>query len=296
LLGIVASLVVTAGASAAMHRDASDLATQMDSTMAPPVAPESSGYGGLLRYYGVEPGSEKARTVLKWVGRIRNDPVIARNLPDGADSVEEVFLDPAKRQILMSDSVARLDAADRLRYVQLITRLIDELVPVNCYGLSDMSAVMMRVRLQDMSNADVDQYLGLLYKVVARYASGAPIQMPTRDQSAAAEAQLSRGIVAELQRDPDSLDRYAYYASHPAAATPADTCWMTRVTMRAIIVMPDPERGFACFRQSGTATMRQRRKATVSRIRHSRPRPAHRWRHLDLHMRVGHEAGASYPV
>lgn len=123
LLGIVASLVVTAGASAAMHRDASDLATQMDSTMAPPVAPESSGYGGLLRHYGVEPGSEKARTVLKWVGRIRNDPVIARNLPDGADSVEEVFLDPAKRQVLMSDGVARLDAADRLRYVQLITNL-----------------------------------------------------------------------------------------------------------------------------------------------------------------------------
>lgn len=58
---------------------------------------------------------------------------------------------------------------------------------------------MMRVRLQDMSNADVDQYLGLLYKVVARYASGAPIQMPTRDQSAAAEAQLSRGIVANFK-------------------------------------------------------------------------------------------------
>ncbi|CAN7793191.1 hypothetical protein LJR267_009375 [Paraburkholderia hospita] len=242
LLGIVASLVVTAGASAAMHRDTSDFATQMDPTMAPPVAPESSGYDGLLRHYGVEPGSEKARTVLKWVGRIRNDPVIARHLPDGADSVGEVFLDPAKRQILMSDGVALLDAADRLRYVQLITRLLDELVPVNCYGLSDMSAVMMRVRLQDMSNADVDQYFGLLYKVVARYASGAPIQMPTRDQSAAAEAQLSQGIVAELQGDRDSLDRYAYYASHPSAATPADTCWMTRVTMHAIIVMPDPER------------------------------------------------------
>ncbi|MPW18142.1 hypothetical protein GCT13_14730 [Paraburkholderia sp. CNPSo 3157] len=241
--GILALSIVTAGASAAIHRDASDFATQVDPAIAP-VVPETSGYDALLRQYGVEPGSEKARTVLKWVGRIRNDPVIARNLPDGADGVGEVFLDPAKRQVLMSDGVARLDAADRLQYVLLVTRLIDELVPVNCYGLSDMSAVMRRVQLQDMSDADVDQYLGLLYKVVARYASGAPIQMPTREQSAAAEAQLSRGIVAELQGDPDSLDRYAYYASHASEATPADTCWMSRVTMHAIIVMPDPERDY----------------------------------------------------
>jgi hypothetical protein len=233
-----------AGANAAMHRDTSDFATQMDPTMALPVAPGLPGYDGLLRQYGVEPGSEKAQTVLKWVGRIRNDPIIARNLPGGADSVGEVFLDPAKRQILMSDGIARLDAADRLQYVQLISRMLDELVPVNCYGLSDMSAVMMRVRLQDMSDADVDQYLGLLYKVVARYASGAPIQMPTGDQSTAGEAQLSRGIGAQLQGDPDSLDRYAYYASHPSEAAPADICWMTRVTMHAIIAMPDPERDY----------------------------------------------------
>jgi hypothetical protein len=132
-------------------------------------------------------------------------------MPDGADSVGDVFLDPAKRQILMSDGLSRLDAADRLQYVQLMTRLLDELVPVNCYGLSDMSAVMMRVRLQDMSNADIDQYLGLLYKVVAKYASGAPIQMPTRDQSAAGEAQLSQGIVAELQGDRASMDRYCHW-------------------------------------------------------------------------------------
>jgi hypothetical protein len=242
-LGILASLTVTAGASAAMHRDPSDFATRMDT--APPIAPgTSSGYDGLLRRYGVEPGSDKAQTVLKWVGRIRNDPVIARNLPDGADSVGEAFLDPAKRQILMSGGLARLDAADRLQYVQLITRLLDELVPVNCYGLSDMSAVIMHVRLQDMSDTDVDEYFGLLYKVVAKYASGAPVQMPTRDQSAAGEARLSRGVVAELQGNADSLDRYAYYASHPSAATPADTCWMTRVTMHAIIAMPEPERDY----------------------------------------------------
>jgi hypothetical protein len=244
LSGILALLIVTVSASAAIHRDTSDFATQMDPPMAPPVAPGSTDYDELLRRYGVEPGSEKAQTILKWVGRIRNDPVIARNLPDGADSVGAVFLDPAKRQILMSDGIARLDAADRLQYVQLIARLLDELVPVNCYGLSDMSAVMMRVRFQDMSNADVDQYLGLLYKVVARYASDTPIQIPTRDQSAAGKAQLSRDVAAELQGDPDSLDRYAYYASHPSAATPADTCWMARVTMHAIIVMPNPERDY----------------------------------------------------
>jgi hypothetical protein len=243
LLSILVSLTLSAGASAAVHVVPPTIPTQVDPT-APQVAPAPSGNDELLDQYGIEPDSEKAQTILKWVHKIRNDPAIAASLPQGADSIGDVFLDPEKRQILMTDGLARLDAADRRQYIGLITRLLDELVPVNCYGLSDMSAVMMRVRLQDMSDADVDLYLSLLYKVVARYASGAPIRMPTRDQSVAGQARLSQGIAAELQGDQDSLGRYAYYASHPSAATPADTCWMTRVTMHAIVDMPDPERDY----------------------------------------------------
>ncbi|WP_180736893.1 hypothetical protein [Paraburkholderia sp. PGU19] len=260
LLSVLVLLALTVRANAAMRLDTPDFPAPRDATTGPPLANRSAGTDQLLRQYNLEPGSEKAQTVLKWVHRIRSDPTIAANLPDDADGVGDIFLDPEKQQILMSDGIARLDAADRLQYVKLITRLLDELVPVNCYGLSDMSAVMMRVRLLDMSNADVDQYLGLLYKVVLSYASGAPIQTPTRDQSAAGQARLSQAIAAELQADPDSLDRYAYYASHPSAATPADTCWMTRVTMHAIIAMPGPERDYVLL-----PSIRERDHAAESR-------------------------------
>lgn len=197
-----------------------------------------------LREYGIEPRSERAQTILKWVNKIKSDPAIAANLPDGAASIGDVFVDPQKRQIVMADGLARLDTADRRQYVELVTRLLDELVPVNCYGMSDMSAVMTRVRLQDMSTTDVDLYFGLLYKVVARFASGAPIQTPTREQSDAGQARLSEGIVEELRGDPESVNRYAYYAAHPREVTPADACWMTRVTMHAIVAMPDPEHDY----------------------------------------------------
>jgi hypothetical protein len=245
-LAILFSLTVPTAASAAVHIGGPIFPAHVDpeASQVAPTAPTPLGNDEILDQYGFEPGSEKARTILRWVHKIRTDPAIAANLPGGADNVGDVFLDPEKRQDLMTDGLALLDAADRRHYVELISRLLDELVPVNCYGMSDMSAVMTRVRLQDMSNADVDLYLGLLYKVVARYASGAPIHMPTRDQSSAGQARLSWGIAKELQGDIGNMDRYAYYAEHPAAATPADICWMTRVTMHAIVAMPDRERDY----------------------------------------------------
>jgi hypothetical protein len=99
-LSILASLTVTAGASAAVHVVTPTFPKQVEPA-APLIAPAQSGNDELLDQYGIEPCSEKARTVRKWMHRIRTDPAIAANLPEGADSVGDVSLDPEKRQILM---------------------------------------------------------------------------------------------------------------------------------------------------------------------------------------------------
>ncbi|WP_429444543.1 hypothetical protein [Paraburkholderia sp. WC7.3g] len=56
---------------------------------------------------------------------------------------------------------------------------LGELVLVNCFGLSNMSAVMNRVSLLEMTESDVDQYFSLLYRVLANKASDRPVPVPT---------------------------------------------------------------------------------------------------------------------
>ncbi|MBN3762102.1 hypothetical protein [Burkholderia sp. Ac-20365] len=201
----------------------------------------------LLQRHGIDPGSNKARIILAWVEKIQRDPVIASDA-HRAQRVGQIFLDPRAREEFMSNGIAHLTPADRLQYVKLLTRFLDELVPVNCFGLDDMRAVMNRVSLRDMSDADVDQYFGLLYKVLVNDTSSAPVPTPTPQQTAMAERQLTRTLITELRGDEASIERFAYYASNPTLATPSDVCWTTRVTLHAIIAMPDPDRDVVLLR------------------------------------------------
>jgi hypothetical protein len=130
----------------------------------------------------------------------------------------------------------------------LLTRFLDELVPVNCFGLSDMRSVMNRISLREMTDSDVDLYFSLLFKVLVIEASNAPVPTGTPQQNEAADQQLSHTLIAELHGDEMNMERYAYYASNPSKATASDMCWMTRVTLHAIIAMPDPERDFILLR------------------------------------------------
>ncbi|MBN3752451.1 hypothetical protein G3N95_05835 [Paraburkholderia sp. Tr-20389] len=249
LVLLTTTLIFTASSHAAIHREAD--------SASPPVAPgpavsgmdtESAELENLLRKHGIDADSNKSRIILRWVQKIQRDPVIAEDLQHGGQHVGQIFLDPRAREELMSNGLAHLTPSDRLQYVKLLTRFLDELVPVNCFGLDDMSAVMNHVSLREMSDADVDQYFGLLYKVMVSDVSDAPVPTPTPQQNAAAENQLTRMLIAELRGDQTSLERFAFYTSNPKQATPTDVCWTTRVTLHAIIAMPDPERDLVLLR------------------------------------------------
>jgi hypothetical protein len=177
-----------------------------------------------------------------WFEMVLHEPHIAMRMGGGYASVEQIFLDEGKREALMSSGLARVTAQERLQYLQLFTRLLDEFVPVNCFGLVDINAVMSRITIGQMSDADAALYLQLLYRVLVSSMSGAPIRLPTPQEYASAMEELSRAIVIELDADTASLDRYETYTLRPSTATPSDVCWMTRVTLHAIAKMPESER------------------------------------------------------
>jgi hypothetical protein len=245
---LIVTLAATTLAGAAIRHDPDSIALPDDYGSA--AASADAGPGELvstLSSYGIDPDSNKARVVVAWVAKIRQDPLIAFGIPGGAQRVGQIFLDPAAREDLMASGLARLAPADRLRYVQLLTKLVDEQVPVNCFGLLDMREVMTRISLREMSESDVDQYFSLLYKVLIGEASHTPITEPTPQQSADAGRQFTRTVIAGLQGDPADVGRFGFYSSHPSQATPLDVCWTTRVALHAILAMPDPERDHVLF-------------------------------------------------
>lgn len=248
LAALIVTLAATTLAGAAIRRDPDSLA--LPDNYASAAASRDAGQADLVSAfssYGIDPDSNKARIVFAWVEKIRQDPVIALGIPGGAQRVGQIFLDSAAREDLMASGLARLAPADRLKYVRLLTKLVDEQVPVNCFGLLDMREVMTRVSLHEMSESDVDQYFSLLYKVLISEASNAPIVEPTPQQYAAAERQFTRRVIVELQGDPIDIGRFGFYSSHPSQATPLDVCWTTRVALHAILAMPDPERDHVLF-------------------------------------------------
>jgi hypothetical protein len=245
LVALIIAFVITPRAGAIARHEAGKLQLPAYPTLQTPV---EQIYKQMFIEQGIEPDSRKATIVRAWVEKIRHDPVILSVIPGGAQGVSQVFLDPRIRESVMSSGLARLSAADRLSYIQLLTRFLDELVPVNCYGEVDMGAAMNRVTLREMSDADVQQYFELLYKILSGDARKSPIVLPTPQQYAFAQLRLSRALLIELDGNESDVERYEAFARNPSLATPLDACWATRVTLHAIVAMPDPERDFILLR------------------------------------------------
>jgi len=192
----------------------------------------------MLRENRVEPGSEKARIIVEWLRKLHLDPAIQRAVPGGPDALGLILKDSGRRESLMKNGLAHLTAGDRFQYLKLYTRLLDQLVPVNCFGLSDMGEVMDRIALGDMGQPELEEYLGLLYKVIVSSGASTSIEKPTPQQYAMAEAALSDALVVELVGDEMNMERYRTTALHPDQATPSDVCWATRVTLHAMASLP----------------------------------------------------------
>lgn len=236
------TLLISLSANAAVHLDFHDESPDAAAAGSASRQRGAVDIDEILRQYGINQGSIKARIIFEWFDKVARDPVIGARVPGGAPALVHVLLDPEQREAMMSSGLARLTPADRSRYLVLLTRVLDELVPVNCFGLVDIVTIMNRVTIAQMSDAQAELYLDLVYKIMVSSGSSAPVRVPTREEYAAASEAMSRAVVIELGGDPANVDRYMAYTANPSTATPADVCWMTRVTLHALARMPAPER------------------------------------------------------
>ncbi|CAB3768483.1 hypothetical protein [Paraburkholderia humisilvae] len=245
LTSLIVTLFAATFANAALRYDWDDVLVPQAAEL-PRLSRQSEQryFDQMFREQGIEPDSAKAQIVRTWINKMRHDPIIASAIPGGAQGLGRLFLDTQTRETVLLNGLVRLSAADRLSYVQLLSKFLDELVPVDCFGLVDMNDVMNRVSLREMSDADAAQYFDLLAKVMVSDALNAPIVLPTHEQYAAAKLQLAHALFAQLSGDESDMTRFKNYSANPAQATPSDTCWATRVTMHAILSMPDPGRDF----------------------------------------------------
>jgi hypothetical protein len=242
-LSLTAALLAATFAHAVLRYDWSgSLLPQDTPPLAPSVQAEQRSFDQMFRAQGIEPDSNKAQIVRAWVNKIEQDPLITSAAPGGAPGIARMFLDPQAREVVMSNGLARLPAADRLSYVQLMTKFLDELVPADCFGFADMNDVMSEVSLREMSDAEVAQYFELLSKVLTSDALGSPIALPTRQQYDSALRQLAQALFVQLGGNAPDIARFESYSSNPSQATAGEACWATRVTLHAILSMSDPAR------------------------------------------------------
>lgn len=197
-----------------------------------------SVYDEMLIANGIDPSSDKARLILTWIARINDDPVVAGNI----QRVSELFLTSSARADLMADGLERMSPALRLEYVALVAKILDTLVPVDCFGLTGMNAVIDHVPLSAMADADIDEYFRLLLAGLRAAYSNTTPDSPSPQQFAQAQASLKLSLLRELGYAPADVARYAACSVNPQGANPLDACWAMRVTLHAILGMPDSER------------------------------------------------------
>jgi hypothetical protein len=243
IAGLAACLIASAAAmqaSAAFRYDElwGDAAPSMGQADASASNGGPSVYDEMLVANGVDPASEKGRLILAWIARINRDPVVNGNV----QRTSKLLLNSGARADLMADGLERMSPALRLQYVALIAKVLDTLVPPDCFGLNDMDAVIDRVSLNAMSDADVDGYFRTLLAALRAAQTGTAPDAPSPQQFAQAEAKLKLSLLRELGYAPANVARYTAYTVDPRRANPVDACWAMRVTMHAMLAMPDPER------------------------------------------------------
>ncbi|SAL87565.1 hypothetical protein AWB74_08168 [Caballeronia arvi] len=202
------------------------------------IAKSESVYGRMMAANGVDPTSNKGRLILAWVIRISRDI----NIADSVHRMGNASLNPGVRTKLMSGGLHLVPPPLRLQYVELVSHFLDTLVPFDCFGLNDMSEVLNRIPMSNMSEAQIDVYFRVLLAALRASETDAEQESLGAQQLARADEGLRRSLLHELGYLQANVARYATYAQDPTAAAPIDACWAMRVTMHAMLALPDPER------------------------------------------------------
>lgn len=196
-----------------------------------------------LRRINVEPGSSKARIIDSWAEKIRLEGTTPLGGQGEHLTIQSIMDNPELRTPFVLSGLARISPEDRLEYTRMASSFFDRFVPQDCFGLTDQQQIMAKAMAVDkMSDSEADEFFGLIYKMVHASAVRAPIDVPSASQHTAAVSKLGVAMEAMVPNDKADIDRFAAFIVDPSRASTVDKCWITGLSMHAIISMGEPDR------------------------------------------------------
>ncbi|MFT0172194.1 hypothetical protein ACLKMY_24830 [Paraburkholderia mimosarum] len=203
---------------------------------------EKAIHDAWLRRANVDPGSNKAKIIDKWSQKIRLEGAspVGGGIPL---NIQNVMDNPELRKPFILGGLARISPEDRLEYYQMASSFFDRFVPDDCFGMTDPQQVMAKaMSIDKMSDAEADEFFGLIYKMVHASAIHAPIDVPSASAHTAAVKKLGFAMEALVPNDKADIDRFAAFVVDPSHVSLRDKCWMTGLSMHAILSMSEPDR------------------------------------------------------
>jgi TonB family protein len=194
---------------------------------------------------GISPNSTKAAILRRWGQRIQTDPDVARVLGRDAQHPLAGSLTPMARARLYADGVLRLSPDERSTLNELTLRALDN-APANCGGVKNTAAVLSRyTAIGTMSDEELDNYLGIAFKIYKNTALGVPMAQITPAQRAEGLNATLRTFKETLKNDPTATRNFAAAVVDPAGVSPEIWCSNARAFGHALQATPQPFRDWA---------------------------------------------------
>jgi len=190
-----------------------------------------------LKELGVQPGTKKAAIMMKWHRMIREAPDLKAAFPAGIPPSQT-----PQGQVVFADGMMRVTPAKRAEFWSLYARVAAAHLPDDCYGQASSTAISSRLMaFPNLTDEDTDEYLGLVVAMLHASAQHAPEHVPTPAERMAASTALGKLMMTEVKSKADA-DHLARVLVNRSAASIADACWVTKVSIRAIDRLPPDEK------------------------------------------------------
>jgi TonB family protein len=131
---------------------------------------------------------------------------------------------------------------DRSKFAQLTLNELDR-APEDCGGTqSELRVLGHAQQLGDMSTADLETHLDILFDILKQTGLEAPPAHITEDQRTQGDVAVLRTLQGMLNGDPNAARAVAHNAANVKSIPPEVACKDARMYLRAILATPQPYR------------------------------------------------------
>jgi hypothetical protein len=198
----------------------------------------------MLARFGIEPGSPKAEVLQQWSFAIAQDAEIQQLAGSRFGQAPESAPTPLSVISAAQDGMLTLTANDRARLMALISKVLDS-APADCGGLKDLSAVMSRYTITNLSAADLDEYFRLTFRMMKQAAFHAPRAEISEDQRRSGEQAVLDTLEQLVKETAGDRRDVAALIVNSGRISAEQWCNATRLSWHALGATPEPYRDWA---------------------------------------------------